>query len=67
MLKRIISNSLISILLLTSCTGGFKAGDARKIPANMKERQRQNIEETQEIRMHNNKSLLFVYVFVPQI
>ena len=45
MLKRIISNSLISILLLTSCTGGFKAGDARKIPANMKERQRQNIEE----------------------
>ena len=45
MLKRIISNSLISILLLTSCTWGFKAGDARKIPANMKERQRQNIEE----------------------
>ena len=45
MLKHILSNALIAILLLTSCSGGFKAGDARKIPANMKERQRQNIEE----------------------
>ena len=45
MLKHILSNALVAILLLTSCSGGFKAGDARKIPANMKERQRQNIEE----------------------
>ena len=45
MLKHILSNTLVAILLLTSCSGGFKAGDARKIPANMKERQRQNIEE----------------------
>ena len=45
MLKNILSNTLVAILLLTSCSGGFKAGDARKIPANMKERQRQNIEE----------------------
>ncbi len=33
------------ILFLASCTGGLKGGDARKIPANMKERQRKNIEE----------------------
>jgi hypothetical protein len=45
MLKHILLNTLVAILLLTSCSGGFKAGDARKIPANMKERQRQNIEE----------------------
>ena len=45
MLKNIIPIFLVGILLLTSCSGGMKAGDARKIPANMKERQRQNIEE----------------------
>ena len=33
---------LIIIFLLNSC-GGMKGGDARKIPANMKERQRQNL------------------------
>ena len=32
-------------LFLSSCADGFKGADARKIPANMKERQRQNIEE----------------------
>ena len=45
MLKNIIPIFLMGILLLTSCSGGMKAGDARKIPPNMKERQRQNIEE----------------------
>ena len=33
------------ILFLTSCSGGLKGGDARKIPPDMKERQRKNIEE----------------------
>ena len=33
------------ILFLAACTGGLKGGDARKIPANMKERQLKNIEE----------------------
>ena len=45
MLKNIIPIFLMGILLLTSCSGGMKAGDARKIPPNMKERQKQNIEE----------------------
>ena len=36
---------LISFLLLNSCADGLKGADARKIPANMTERQRQNIEE----------------------
>ena len=45
MLKNIIPFFLVGILLLTSCSGGMKAGDARKIPPNMKERQKQNIEE----------------------
>ena len=36
---------LISFLLLNSCADGLKGVDARKIPANMTERQRQNIEE----------------------
>ena len=43
--KNIIPIFLVGILLLTSCSGGMKAGDARKIPPNMKERQKQNIEE----------------------
>ena len=41
---------LIIIFLLNSC-GGMKGGDARKIPANMKERQRQNIEEGRGFRL----------------
>ena len=45
MLKNIIPIFLMGILLLTSCSGGMKAGDARKIPPNMKDRQKQNIEE----------------------
>ena len=40
-----VVNSIIAALLLVSCSDGFKGADARKIPANMKERQRQNIEE----------------------
>ena len=43
--KNIIPIFLVGILLLTSCSGGMKAGDARKIPPNMKDRQKQNIEE----------------------
>ena len=43
--KTVILKSLLAIFLITSCSDGFKGGDARKIPANMKERQRQNIEE----------------------
>ena len=37
--------SLTTSFFLLSCSNGLKGGDARKIPSNMKERQRQNIEE----------------------
>ena len=37
--------SLVSLMFLSSCSNGLKGGDARKISPNMKERQRQNIEE----------------------
>jgi len=37
--------TLASLIFLSSCSNGLKGGDARKIPSNMKERQRQNIEE----------------------
>ena len=43
--KIFIIVSLIGSIFLTSCSNGLKGGDARKIPANMKDRQRQNIEE----------------------
>ena len=36
---------LVSFMFLSSCSNGLKGGDARKISPNMKERQRQNIEE----------------------
>ena len=38
-------NSIIIILILTSCADGWRGGDARKIKGQMQERQRQNIEE----------------------
>ncbi|OCW82232.1 hypothetical protein AKH21_03155 [Pelagibacteraceae bacterium GOM-A5] len=44
-IKITIVKILISFLLLNSCADGLKGADARKIPANMTERQRQNIEE----------------------
>tara|TARA_A100000164_G_C21668223_1_gene658291 strand:+ start:271 stop:798 length:528 start_codon:yes stop_codon:yes gene_type:complete len=37
--------SLVSLMFLSSCSNGLKGGDASKISPNMKERQRQNIEE----------------------
>ena len=37
--------SLLSSFFLLSCSNGLKGADARKIPANMKERQLQNIKE----------------------
>ncbi len=47
----VLVNSLISFLFLSSCSDGFKGADARKIPANMAERQRQNIEEGRGFRL----------------
>ena len=44
---------LISFLLLNSCADGLKGADARKIPANMTERQRQNIEEGRGFTLGN--------------
>ena len=48
----IIKNFKIAIILtltasffLSACSNGLEGGDARKIPSNMKERQRQNIDE----------------------
>ena len=48
----IIKNFRIAIILtitatffLSACSNGLEGGDARKIPSNMKERQRQNIDE----------------------
>ena len=49
--KFVLVNSLISFLFLSSCSDGFKGADARKIPANMAERQRQNIEEGRGFRL----------------
>ena len=40
-------------LFLSSCADGFKGADARKIPANMTERQRQNIEEGRGFTLGN--------------
>ena len=37
--------SLLGSVFLTSCSNGLKGADARKIPANMKERQLQNVKE----------------------
>ena len=44
-LKFSIIKSLLLFIIISSCTNGIKGADARKIPANMTERQRQNIEE----------------------
>ena len=44
-LKFSVILSLVSLIFLSSCSDGLKGGDARKISPNMKERQRQNIEE----------------------
>ena len=44
-LKFSIIKSLMLFIIISSCTNGIKGADARKIPANMTERQRQNIEE----------------------
>ena len=40
-------------LFLSSCADSFKGADARKIPANMTERQRQNIEEGRGFTLGN--------------
>ena len=44
-IKTAIILSLTASFFLSACSNGLKGGDARKIPSNMKERQRQNIEE----------------------
>ncbi len=48
-MQKILNFSILKVLFLTfflsSCADGLKGGDARKIPANMTERQRQNIDE----------------------
>ena len=43
----------LTFLFLSSCADGFKGADARKIPANMTERQRQNIEEGRGFTLGN--------------
>ena len=49
MMRKFSIHSILKLiflfLFLNSCAEGLKGGDARKIPANMQERQRQNIEE----------------------
>ena len=46
--------TIVSSIFLSSCSNGFKPGDARKIPPNMKDRQRQNIEEGRGMRLFSN-------------
>ena len=45
--------TFLFFLFLSSCADGFKGADARKIPANMTERQRQNIEEGRGFTLGN--------------
>ena len=45
--------SLTASFFLSSCSNGLKGGDARKIPSNMKDRQRQNIEEGRGFSLGN--------------
>ncbi len=42
---------IFSIILLTSCSNGLKGADARKIEPNVKDRQRQNIEQGKGFRL----------------
>ena len=56
----IIKNFRIAIILtitatffLSACSNGLEGGDARKIPSNMKERQRQNIDEGRGFSLGN--------------
>jgi len=58
-IKTAIILSLTASFFLSACSNGLKGGDARKIPSNMKERQRQNIEEGRGFSLGNtlgNKS-----------
>ena len=50
-LRFLVFKPIIIALLLSSCG---KAGDARKIPANMEDRQRQNIEEGRGIKFFSS-------------
>ena len=50
-LRFLIFKPIIIALLLSSCG---KSGDARKIPANMEDRQRQNIEEGRGIKFFSS-------------
>ncbi len=50
-MKSIIASCLIIILLTSACSNGLKGGDARKIEPNVKDRQRQNIEEGRGFRL----------------
>ena len=45
LLRHSLIISFLSSFFLASCSNGLKGADARKIPANMKERQLQNIKE----------------------
>ena len=45
-MKLALFKILLLSIFLTSCAGG---GDARKIPSDMKERQRKNIEEGRDL------------------
>ena len=49
-MKFSLSKLIILLLFLNSC-GGIKGGDARKIEPNVKDRQRQNIEEGRGFRL----------------
>ena len=50
-MKSIFASCLIIILLTTACSNGLKGSDARKIEPNVKDRQRQNIEEGRGFRL----------------
>ena len=51
--KNIIPIFLVGILLLTSCSGGMKAGDARKISPDPRERVKKNLEEGKGFRIND--------------
>ena len=51
--------SILLVLFLSGCSGGFKGGDARKISADPKKRVQKNIEEGRGFRLmgSNNKNI----------
>ena len=51
-------------IIISSCTNGIKGADARKIPANMTERQRQNIEEGRGLDLQKEQDFVLFWLRV---